>query len=175
MGEFFFSAPIDPTNLWRDYGRSDDDQRHRVVVNGTLNTSMGSAQTVWQRISNGLQLGTFLQYYSSLPLNITTGGTTIQGTSARPLLNGDFIGRNVGLGPDFFGVNLRLSRVFPLTERVRLEALAEAFNALNHRNDLTKNGVFGTGAYPTGPSASFGQVTAVNDPRSLQFALRVRF
>jgi hypothetical protein len=56
-----------------------------------------------------------------------------------------------------------------------LEALAEAFNALNHRNNLTRNGVFGTGAYPGSPSATFGQITGVQDPRSLQLALRVRF
>ena len=56
-----------------------------------------------------------------------------------------------------------------------MEGLAEAFNALNHRNNLTRNGAFGAGAYPANPSATFGQVTAVNDPRSLQLALRVRF
>jgi hypothetical protein len=175
VGEFFFSTPIDPSNLWRDYGRSDDDQRHRVVVNGTLNSPMGPARTPWQMINNGFQLGTFLQYYSSLPLNLTTGATTIQATTGRPLANGDFIGRNVGTGPDFFNLNLRLNRGFTITEHVKLEAIAEAFNALNHRNDLTRNGVFGTGAYPGTPSSSFGQVTAVNDPRSLQFALRIRF
>ena len=56
-----------------------------------------------------------------------------------------------------------------------MEVLAEAFNALNHRNNLTKNGIFGAGAYPPAPSATFGQVTAVNDPRSVQLALRFRF
>ena len=56
-----------------------------------------------------------------------------------------------------------------------MEALAEAFNMLNHRNNLTKNGAFGTGAYPLDPSSGFGQITAVNDPRSIQFALRFRF
>src|SRR5215204_2861400 len=35
-GEFFFSSPIDNSNSWRDYGRSDDDQRHRVAVHGTM-------------------------------------------------------------------------------------------------------------------------------------------
>ena len=124
---------------------------------------------------NGFQLGALLQYYSSLPLNLTTGTTTIQGTAARPIANGDFIGRNVGTGPDFFNANVRLSRSFALTEHLKLEAIAEAFNALNHRNDLTKNGVFGTGGYPGSPAPTFGQVTAVNEPRSLQFALRVRF
>ena len=34
VGEFFFSSPIDPFDLSKDWGRSDDDQRHRLVVNG---------------------------------------------------------------------------------------------------------------------------------------------
>ena len=33
-GEFFFSSPIDPFDLSKDWGRSDDDQRHRLVVSG---------------------------------------------------------------------------------------------------------------------------------------------
>ena len=43
-----------------------------------------------------------LQYYSPLPLNITSGVTTVQGTAGRPVVNGVFIGRNVGIGNDFF-------------------------------------------------------------------------
>ena len=116
-----------------------------------------------------------LQYYSALPYNITTGATTIQGTTARPTLNGVMISRNAGAGNDFFGVNARLSRSFHLTERWSLEGIAEAFNALNHRNNLTRNGSFGTGVYPTSPSSTYGQITAVNDPRTLQFALRLKF
>ena len=30
VGEFFFSSPIDLFDIWKDYGRSDDDQRHRA-------------------------------------------------------------------------------------------------------------------------------------------------
>lgn len=162
VGEFFFSGPIDPYNIWRDWGRSDDDQRHRVVFHGTL---------AWR----GFQWNSMLQYYSSLPLNVTTGATTVQGTSARPLVNGQFLERNAGTGNDFFGINTRLSREFRITERLRVEAMAEAFNALNHRNNLARNGVWGAGAYPSAPAATFGQVTAVQDPRSLQLALRIRF
>ncbi|MGC4082672.1 MAG: hypothetical protein QM736_11310 [Vicinamibacterales bacterium] len=29
VGEFFFSSPIDPFDVNKDWGRSDDDQRHR--------------------------------------------------------------------------------------------------------------------------------------------------
>ena len=34
VGEYFFSSPIDPFDLSKDWGRSDDDQRHRFVFNG---------------------------------------------------------------------------------------------------------------------------------------------
>ncbi len=33
----------------------------------------------------------------------------------------------------------------------------------------------GAGAYPAPPAFAFGQVTAVNDPRSMQIAMRLRF
>ena len=175
MGEFFFSSPIDHYNIWQDYGRSDDDQRHRVVFDGSIHSPTGPGNTFWQRISHGFQLSGMLQYYSALPFNITSGVTTIQGTAGRPTVNGVFIGRNAGIGNDYFSLNTRLSRTFQITERVRLEAMAEAFNAFNHRNNLTRNGSFGSGAYPANPSPTFGQVTAVNDPRSVQLALRLRF
>ena len=175
VGEFFFSSPIDNYNIWQDYGRSDDDQRHRVVVTGAVHSPTAPAKTAWQRIAYGFQLSGMLQYYSALPFNITTGSNTIQGTAARPTVNGVFISRNAGVGSDLFVVNTRLSRSFVLGERLHLEAIAEAFNLLNHRNNLTKNGTFGAGAYPTNPSSTFGQVTAVNDPRVAQLALRVTF
>jgi hypothetical protein len=95
--------------------------------------------------------------------------------TARPVVNGDFIGRNVGTGNDFFSLSTRISRTFALSERWRMEVMAESFNALNHRNNLTCNGTCGAGAYPLAPSSTFGQVTAVNDPRSVQLALRLRF
>ncbi len=31
VGEAFFNAPIDPFDLSKDWGRSDNDQRHRLV------------------------------------------------------------------------------------------------------------------------------------------------
>lgn len=116
-----------------------------------------------------------LQYYSALPFNITAGTTTLQGTNARPTVNGAFISRNAGKGFDFVNLNARLSRTFQLTERVRIEGIVEVFNALNRINGVTRNGVFGSGAYPTNPLPTFGQTTSVNDPRTLQLALRLTF
>jgi hypothetical protein len=116
-----------------------------------------------------------LQSYSALPFNITSGVTTVQGTAGRPIVNGEFIERNLGVGNDFFSVSLRLSRTFAVGKNVRLEGQLEAFNLTNRVNNLTLNTNFGAGAYPTNPSPNFGQVTAVGDPRSLQFGIRLRF
>jgi len=175
VGEFFFSAPINNFNIWQDYGRSDDDQRNRFVFDGSIHSSMNKATTPWQWLSHGFQLTPIVQYYSALPFNITTGANTIQGTTARPTIDGAFINRNAGSGFDFFDLNARLSRSFQITERLRLQALAEGFNLTNHVNGVTLNGVFGTGAYPANPSPTFKQVTAVGDPRAFQLGLRLNF
>jgi hypothetical protein len=175
VGEFFFSSPIDPYNIWQDYGRSDDDQRHRIFFHGTIHSSMAAAKTPWEKIGNGFELSAALQYYSALPFNITAGTTTIQGTTARPTVNGAFIGRNAGSGFDVFNVSARVSRTFAVSDHVKLEALGEAFNALNHMNGVTLNGSFGAAAYPANPSPTFKQITAVADPRTAQLALRLRF
>ena len=52
LGEAFFSSPIDPTDVMRDWGRSDDDQRHRLVMDGTINTPMAPATTLWEQLSH---------------------------------------------------------------------------------------------------------------------------
>jgi len=163
VGEFFFSSPIDPYNIWRDKGRSDDDQRHRLVASGQLQAPFG------------FMLSGIVQYYSALPVNITSGANTIQGTAARPVASGDYIPRNSGTGPDYFNVSSRVSRVFRFGDSLTLEALAEAFNLLNRTNVLTVNGVFGPGAYPSNPSPSFGTRTAVQDSRTVEFGLRIVF
>jgi hypothetical protein len=175
VGEFFFSSPIDNYNIWEDYGRSDDDQRYRLVFFGVLRSPADNARTLWQKASHGFQISGMLQYYSALPLNIVTGTTTIQGSPARPLVNGAFLKRNAGSGFDFFNVNARLERTFVAGSRLRVETIAEAFNLLNHLNGITLNGTFGTGSYPNNPSPSFRQITAVADPRTVQLALRLRF
>jgi len=187
VGEAFFSSPIDPTNITRDWGRSDDDQRHRLVVNGTVNTPMSAASTAWERVSHGFQVSSMLQFYSSLPFNITSGVANLQGTTSRPLASGafaapnfdvravEFIPRNAGVGSDFFTLSLRVSRAVRIRGDVRAEGLVEAFNLTDRVNNITRNNTFGAGAYPTNPVAGFNTITAVGDPRTLQFGVRLTF
>jgi hypothetical protein len=66
------------------------------VLYGSINSSMAPATTTWERLSHGFQLSSMLQAYSALPLNITSGVTTVQGTAGRPVVNGAYIERNAG-------------------------------------------------------------------------------
>jgi hypothetical protein len=175
VGEFFFSGPIDPFDLSKDWGRSDNDRRHLFVFSGGVNTSMAPAASAWERLTHGFQLSALLQAYSAAPFNLTSGVTTIQGTSGRPIVDGEYIPRNSGVGDEFLSFGLRVSRSFRLGSDVTLEAAAEGFNVTNAINELTRNTNFGTGAYPTNPAPTYNQVTAVGDPRSWQFAARLRF
>ena len=187
VGEAFFSSPIDPTNINRDWARSDDDQRHRLVVNGTISTPMDRAMTPWEYLTHGFQVSGMIQSYSSLPFNIASGVQSLQGTAGRPFADGtpatahfdvrtaNLISRNAGIGSDFFTLNLRISRAFSLGGTARLEGLVEAFNLTDRVNPLTRNVNFGPGPYPSHPAATFNQITAVGDPRTLQFGLRLMF
>lgn len=162
VGEFFFSSPIDPTDLSKDWGRSDNDQRHRLAMNGSF-------------LVGGFQFGAVLQAYSAPPFNITSGVTTVQGTAGRPIVNGAFIDRNAGEGTAFFTLGARISRSVRLTHRVQLEVLAEGFNLTDRANVVTRNTNFGSGTYPSAPTSTFGQITAVGEPRSFQLGGRLRF
>ena len=85
----------------------------------------------------------------------------------------EFIPRNAGTGSDFFTVSLRVSRSFRLAGGSRIEGLIEAFNLTDRVNPITRNTTFGPGSYPSNPVPSFNTVTAVGDPRTIQFGVRL--
>src|SRR5262249_28043297 len=64
FGKDFSTQPIDPFDLSKDWGRSDNDQRHRFIVYGALNTSSAPGTTLWTRLTNGFQVSGTMQYYS---------------------------------------------------------------------------------------------------------------
>lgn len=77
------------------------------------------------------------------------------------------VGRDTVRAPGALSFDVAVSRSFTVLERYRLEARAEAFNAINHTNFGAPN--------VTLSSATFGKITAAGDPRILQFALKVHF
>jgi hypothetical protein len=202
VSEFFFSSPVNNYDVGEDRSLSDDDQRNRVVFDGTLHSSFDPARTWTQRLTHGYELGGILTYYSAFPFNVTSGASAsttanIQATTLRPCLPGKaagcalalpgtMIGRNAGMGFPSFNINARVSRTFGLGERMKLQGIAEAFNVVNTRNDLFPSGSYGTSCYypsslgATGTAAcvvpaAFGKPTAAADPRSFEFAAKLTF
>jgi outer membrane receptor protein involved in Fe transport len=152
-GNFFFSQPQDANDIAAERGRSDNDQRHRLSLSGTLN------------MPRHWMLSYIASYASALPFNIQLpndrNGNGV--FNDRPL----GVGRNTGRGFDYRTLDVRLSRTFPLTSRLSIETLVDAFNVLNRANYQVPNNII--------TSPTFGQPTAVNDPRQLQLGVRLLF
>ena len=94
------------------------------------------------------------------------------------------LGRNAGRGPNFFGVDARLNRMFRLSENTKLEVVAEGFNLLNRTNFKSVNGVVGSASLEDLPANLVGHRGRVTDPlafasafdpRQFQFTLRLSF
>lgn len=169
-GNAFFFTPQDNFNLRDDRGLSDNDQRHRLTLSGMFEPPNQTGKTLAARVVRGFQLSYIFSYGSSLPFNIVTGADRNFDTNLNDRPVG--VARNSGKGFDFASLDLRLSRRFPLNEKVQLETLVEGFNVLNRANLQLPNNTFGIG---TTPLPSFGQPTAAADPRQLQFGLRLNF
>jgi len=83
------------------------------------------------------------------------------------------LGRNVLIGPGIRTVDLSLFKRFPITERIRLEFRAEAFNIANHPQFAQPNGDITN----TSPTSGFGTITntLLDSERQIQFAAKVVF
>ncbi len=95
-------------------------------------------------------------------------------------------GRNIGIGPSFFTVDLRLTRQFSLGDEGRrnIQVVAEAFNLLNRTNFKNVNGTVGNVTLDELPDSLTGRrgpvtdpfsFTSAFDPRQFQFSLRFNF
>jgi outer membrane receptor protein involved in Fe transport len=164
-GNFFFSQPQDANDVAAERGRSDNDQRHRLAISGTLTTPAAASDTVFHRLANGWLFSYIFTYTSALPFNIQLPNDRNGDTNFNDRPAG--VGRNAGEGFDYRSLDLRLSRTFPVTRGLSVEAIVDAFNVLNRANYQVPNNVI--------TSPTFGRPTAVNDPRQLQFGLRVLF
>ena len=108
-------------------------------------------------------------YSSPLPFNVQTGADRNNDTNNNDRPAG--VGRNSARGFDFASLDLRLMRTLPFG-RTRLQLLVEAFNLLNHAK---LHGSEQHLRHRTVPNLTFGQPTAVGDPREIQFGVRVIF
>ncbi|HWW16661.1 MAG TPA: TonB-dependent receptor [Candidatus Dormibacteraeota bacterium] len=151
----FGYPPVDSTNLHREYGPAPNDQRHRLVVQGTADLPFH------------LRLSPLWTYASGVPMDILLGdgsgarvpelgrnaggrqfhtGTELNAfltqINAQGALNGGLgtpfpmVSPNARFNDTFNSFDLRLSREFHLGERLHLQAIAEVFNLFNKSNIL---------------------------------------
>jgi len=88
-----------------------------------------------------------------------------------------YLGKGTFRGDRFVDVSLRVSRMIPLGERGRAEALVEFFNILNTVNIKSFNTVWGSDDLNVPPPAilAFGSPRETFNPRYMQFALKINF
>jgi hypothetical protein len=97
------------------------------------------------------------------------------------------IGRNSYRGASYYDTDLRLQRLFNLTERLKLNASAEALNVLNRVNVQDVDQVYGAGEF-AGPvprsfgvgvsspaNPTFGTPTFAGAARQIQLSLKLKF
>jgi hypothetical protein len=87
------------------------------------------------------------------------------------------LGRNIGRGPGYYEIDTALQKEMPLTERLKLEFRAEAFNLLNHPifGDPDSDVSDGPGVFGVITSQLNTGATGIGSSRRLQFMLRLEF
>ncbi len=102
---------------------------------------------------------------------LNTDGTTFKVPLVAPPAGCDGnLGRNAFTSPNFFQVDMRLSRRIPLGERFKIDVIADAFNLLNRTNIAAVDQLCDPLA---GSTCTAGQPTASYDARQFQFALKL--
>ncbi|HZI47933.1 MAG TPA: carboxypeptidase regulatory-like domain-containing protein [Pyrinomonadaceae bacterium] len=196
--------PQDNHNFAAERANSLFDQRQRFVFSAVLaSPATWRSGGGWHKVLSDFTLAPIVEISSGRPFNILSNQDTnndqsnqtdrpsvlanrlcVPGTpGCTPLItNGVFsagdLGRNMGITHKFMSWDMRVSRVVRLTERVRLDLIAEGFNLLNRFNEASAspfvddvnafNQRAGNGRYYSRPTASF-------DPRQFQFGIKLNF
>lgn len=197
--------PQDPANMAAEKGLSDFDHRHRLVANFLyaipfLNNSEGwihAAFGEWQ-VGGIWTLQTGAPFTVNLSNDNALNGEPLSGPSQRPDLTcnpndwtrttakwfntGCFsvpapftygsAGRDIVIGPGLDNFDATLQKEFPVRESARLEFRLDIFDFFNHPNF---NAPIGAGRLYSAGSTSFGAITSAQDPRDMQFSLRLEF
>lgn len=167
-------GPNDQTDLAAERALSTFDQRHKLVVAAVLDSP-------WEGALSGFQLSPIIRYTSAHPFNLLAGtnvNNDRHSTTDRP----PGAGRNTGIGPNYFSVDMRLARQFRLSERAGLQLIMEAFNLFNRTNFASVNNVVGVIAPPfnlhgnsaLSPSQPLG-FTSAFPKRQMQLGVRLTF
>jgi hypothetical protein len=88
-GNAFFQTPQDNFNILGDKGPSDNDQRQRLIISGTVGDGTSAAV---RRALAGVQVGYVFARATGVPFNVVTGGDRNNDTTVNDRPEG--VGRN---------------------------------------------------------------------------------
>jgi hypothetical protein len=155
MGPLPFKVAPD---LGGEYGLATSDQRHRAVFNGIFELPKGFLASGLYFFGSGARAG------------VTSGGDRRgigAATGSRLRADGTLVPRNSFVGDQIHRVDLRISKIFPIGPRFKIEGLIDAFNLFNREN---------YNAYTlTETSPLLGQGSDGSLARRLQMGFRVTF
>jgi len=164
-----------------DRAVSDNDVRHRLVV-----TLLGQSPATWATPLRNFEFSMLntlqsAQYYSIL------AGSDVNGDGFPFNDRVGSIGRNTYRGAPYYDTDLRLQRLFNLSEQWKLNGSVEALNVLNRVNVQDVDQVYGAaefaGAIPRSygdkvaspANPTFGTPTFAGAARQIQLSLKLKF
>jgi hypothetical protein len=193
------NLPQDVRNMAAEKGDSSFDHRHRFVVNFVYNLPFAdkSAGFIHTLFAQWQASGDYT-IQSGAPFTVNTSSDPANNglaASQRPNISGDpnagpkdpaqwfnksvfsvptaftfgNMPRNAVIGPGLQAFDLALQKDFSLNEATKLQFRWESFDLFNHPNFNIPNRIY------TPTSTSFGKITSAQDPRVMQFALRLTF
>jgi hypothetical protein len=186
-------AVQDAYDIPNEYGLSDFDARHRLILSGIYALPFDH----W--LIRGWQLAAIVQAQSGNPVNIVTSNSTLNGlpNTVRPDVIGPIriigaveqwfdpsafaavdrfgtLGRNVVIGPAFHNMDLSVMRTISVGAGVHLHFRVDIFDLFNHPNFGPPGNVVG--------SSTFGRITRTRFPtgevgssRQIQLAVKLSF
>jgi murein DD-endopeptidase MepM/ murein hydrolase activator NlpD len=196
--------PQDPANLTAEKGLSDFDHRHRFVTNFLFQIPFLSNSEEWVHTAfSGWQVGGIWTLQSGAPFtvnlssDVANNGEPLSAPSQRPNLTCDpnsgpkttaqwfntacfslpaqftygNAGRDIVMGPGLDNFDATIQNEFPVHENIKLQFRLDIFDFFNHPNF---NSPVGAGRMFSA-SPSFGSITSAQDPRDMQFSLRLVF
>jgi hypothetical protein len=199
-GSDLYANAIDTYNLAYNYGRSNFDARNNLIINYVYDLPFFKGQKSFAaQVLGGWEMSGVIAFRSGLPTATTNANSDEAGvgsdfgqrpnlvsgcdpnsgpktvaeyfntscfTEATPGTFGNAPRNNV-TQPGVRNWDFALYKNGPITERLHYQFRAEFFNFLNHPSFNAISTGLGNGNY--------GQVTGANDPREIQFGIKLNF
>ena len=176
----------DQRNYRLDWGRSNLDIRHNLVLNAVILLPKGVEVSPIVRFQSGRPfdaltgsdsttayvlsapaLANFRQYIGQPDATVFGGGNGDTTTSDRPIVNGKLLPRNYFEQPNYFRTDLRMAKAVRFKETKELKLTVDILNLFKSANKFTTNTQIS--------SPAFGVLNNADDPFSIQTGVRFTF